>query len=136
MKFMSAAIGIRRDKIAFQDIDEFVERVVSRFQGARFASPKRDLITGKDAGFVHGCHRVRAVEIAKSDSRRVDGPFRQLRVERNANYAGMRSFADRTGRFLSKQGGGCLGNSGRIPGGREARPLPYVTGQIRVRYAR
>lgn len=89
MKFVSGAVGIHRDKIAFQNIDEFVERIVSRLQGAPFASPKGDFITGKDAGLVHGCHPVGAVEIAKSDSRRVDGPFRQLRAERNANYAGI-----------------------------------------------
>ena len=75
---MSGAVAIHRDKLTFQNIHEFVERVVSRLQGARFASPKGDFITGKDAGLVHGCHQVGAVEIAESDSRRVDGPFRQL----------------------------------------------------------
>jgi hypothetical protein len=53
MKFVSRAVGVDGNKIALQDIYEFVKRIVSRLQGARFASPKGDLVTGKDAGLVH-----------------------------------------------------------------------------------
>src|SRR5262245_58044497 len=68
MKFMSRAIGVHGDDLAFQDIHEFVEGIVARLQGSCFASPKSYLVTSKDARFVHRRHPVCAVKIAEGNA--------------------------------------------------------------------